>query len=279
MDLTTVFAPLCGALVGLCLGSFLNVVIHRIPLRMAAEEAQALNEALQARGLAAPSADAVGPPHPQGHSLLHASRCPHCLHPLKWRHNIPLLGFAVLRGRCAHCGQAIAWRYPMVELLAGLWLGLCCARWGLSPQALAVGGAGLALLALAAIDAEHVLLPDAITLPLLWAGLLCASAGWHALPLQHALWGAALGYTLMAGVAWLFWRLTGKEGLGGGDFKLFAALGAWQGWMALPWLLLIACLGSVAWVIWRQQQGRPRQRHYPFGPWLALAGGLYWVAG
>ena len=217
MDLTTVFAPLCGALVGLCLGSFLNVVIHRIPLRMAAEEAQALNEALQARGLAAPSADAVGPPHPQGHSLLHASRCPHCLHPLKWRHNIPLLGFAVLRGRCAHCGQAIAWRYPMVELLAGLWLGLCCARWGLSPQALAVGGAGLALLALAAIDAEHLLLPDAITLPLLWAGLLCASAGWHALPLQHALWGAALGYTLMAGVAWLFWRLTGKEGLGGGE--------------------------------------------------------------
>lgn len=279
MHLTSVLETLCGALVGLCLGRFLNVLIHRLPQRMAEEEDQALSEALQARGLAALSSGTAGQAEGQGHSRLRASCCPHCLQGLRWWHQMPLIGFVMLRGRCAHCSQPMAWRYPLVEWLAGLWLGWCCARWGLSPQAMAVGGAGLALLALASIDAQHLLLPDAITLPLLWAGLLCATTGWHALPLQDAVWGAALGYALMASMAWLFWRLTGKEGLGGGDFKLFAALGAWQGWMALPWLLLIACLGSVAWVVWRQQQGRPRQLQYPFGPWLALAGGLHWLAG
>lgn len=276
MNPMSVFETLSGALVGLCLGSFLNVVIHRLPLRMARQEEEALHEVLQARGhdLTLPPLDHQAA---TGHSLWRASRCPHCHHRLWWRHNIPLLGFALLRGRCAHCAQPIAWRYPLVELLAGVWLAFCCARWGVSAQALALGGAGLCLLALAAIDAEHLLLPDALTLPMVWAGLLCATGGWHGVALADAVWGAALGYSLLAGAAWVFFRITGKEGLGGGDFKLFAALGAWQGWMALPWVLLIACIGSLAWLAWRSRQAGFQQGHYPFGPWLALGGIVQWL--
>lgn len=277
MNAMALLETLSGGLVGLCLGSFLNVVIHRLPLRLAREEEHALQEALQVRGHIQETPLPVRGEPDCAHSLWRASRCPHCHHLLSWRHNIPLLGFALLRGRCAHCAQAIAWRYPLVELLAGAWLAYCCARWGGSAQALALGGAGLCLLALAAIDAEHLLLPDALTQPLLWAGLLGATVGWHGVALADAVWGAALGYSLLAGAAWVFYRLTGKEGLGGGDFKLFAALGAWQGWMALPMVLLIACVGSLAWVAWRSRQGHFRQGHYPFGPWLALGGIAQWL--
>lgn len=166
-------------------------------------------------------------------------------------------------------------RRGRVELLCALWLTLCTAQWGPSAEAAAQGLAGLGLIALAFIDAEHLLLPDALTLPLLWAGLLAASLGWTAVAPAQALLGAALGYTLIAVPAMLYrWR-TGTDGLGLGDAKLLAATGAWQGLMAVPAVLLIAGLSSLIWLAWRRRLRKAEV--YAFGPWLATASLLSWL--
>ena len=243
-----------AAWLGLLIGSFLNVVIHRLPLMLQAQ-------------WDAEFADA--PPSTSPFNLaVPRSHCPHCQHTLAWHENIPLLSFLLLRGRCAHCQAPIAWRYPAIELLtAVLFTGVAFEHgWGV--QALAWAGFAAALVALAGIDADTRLLPDAITQPLLWAGLLAASLGLTGTGLQEALWGAAAGYMFLWGVYWVFKVFTGKEGMGQGDFKLLAALGAWLGWPALSSLVLIASLSGVIGGLWLKWRGRLANWHSgPFWCW------------
>jgi leader peptidase (prepilin peptidase)/N-methyltransferase len=251
-----------AALVGLMVGSFLNVVIHRLPLMLQAQ----WNAPLEGTPLSTPTFNLAIP----------RSHCPHCLHALAWYENIPLLSFMRLQGRCAHCQTPIAWRYPMIEVLtAGVFM-WAAAQYGLSFQALTWAGFAAALIALAAIDADTHLLPDAITQPLVWAGLLFSSVGLTGIGLNEALWGAAAGYLFLWTVYWVFKGLTGKEGMGQGDFKLLAALGAWLGWPALLSLVLIASFSGVIGGLWLKMRGRLADNgQLAFGPFLVLAG--LWV--
>jgi leader peptidase (prepilin peptidase)/N-methyltransferase len=275
--------PLSAALLGLLIGSFLNVVIVRLPRMMerdwaaqcrAWQEAEAAGlgkdrfDELAAAGVGAPEApaparfDLAWPP----------SHCPDCNHRLRWHENLPVIGWLRLRGRCAHCASPIAWHYPVVEGLAALLFGACAWQYGPGLAALAAMGLCAALLALAFIDARTGLLPDDITLPLLWAGLL-VNVGGGFVPLAEAVVGAALGYGVLWAVFQAFRLITGKEGMGFGDFKLLAALGAWFGWRALPEILLFSSLagvlvGVILLVTGRARRGDP----LPFGPYLVAAG-------
>ena len=251
-----------ATLLGLMIGSFLNVVIYRLPLMLQAQWDAPLGD--------------TPPDAPHFNLAVPRSHCPHCQHALAWHENIPLLSFLRLRGRCAHCQAPIGWRYPAIELItSGLFM-WSAAEHGLGFQALAWAGFAAALVALAAIDADTRLLPDAITQPLVWAGLLAASLGLTGNGLNEALWGAAAGYLFLWTVFWLFKAVTGKEGMGQGDFKLLAALGAWLGWPALLSLILIAsfsgALGGL-WLKFRDQLDDNGQ--LAFGPFLVLAG--LWV--
>ena len=255
-----------AALLGLVLGSFVNVVIHRLPL-MLEREWQAELESHET-------------PSPPFNLAVPASHCPHCQHPLRWFDNLPLLSFVWLRGRCRHCQAAIAWQYPAVELATAAIFVWSFGRHGLSASALAWAGLATTLLALAVIDARTTLLPDALTQPLTWAGLMAASLGWSDVLLPEALWGAVAGYVFLWSVYWLFRLSTGREGMGQGDFKLMAALGAWFGWQALIALLLMASLTGLAHGLWlRVSQRLPTDGYIPFGPFLAGAGGVLMVWG
>jgi leader peptidase (prepilin peptidase)/N-methyltransferase len=253
-----------GAVLGLVVGSFLNVVIVRLPQML--EREWALAES--------PSA-ASGPAGEQAVFNLSkpASHCPHCGHVLPWFENIPLFSFVGLRGRCSACGSRIAWRYPLMEFATALIFSAVFGHWGSGFLALAWCGFAAALLAAAAIDWDCTLLPDDICLPLMWAGLLLAS--WGVLPhlsLHDALWGAALGYLSLASVAWGFERMTGQVGMGHGDFKLLAAIGAWLGWQTLLPVLMGACLVGLSVGLWMKRGGHLHQgRYVPFGPFLAGA--------
>lgn len=262
----SVMALALAALLGLMIGSFLNVVIHRLPLMLQAQWDAPLGDTTLD---ASPSAPPFNLAVPRSH-------CPHCQHALAWHENIPLLSFLRLRGRCAHCETPIGWRYPAIELVtAGLFMWVA-AEHGLSFQALVWAGFAAALVALAAIDADTRLLPDAITQPLVWAGLLAASLGLTGIGLSDALWGAAAGYLFLWMVYWLFKALTGKEGMGQGDFKLLAALGAWLGWPALLSLVLIASFSGVIGGLWLKLRGQLADNgELAFGPFLVLAG--LWV--
>lgn len=252
-------------LVGLCLGSFLNVVITRLPVmlmrgwRSEARAALALSdEPTQRFNLAAPG-----------------SMCPRCETSIAWHDNLPLIGWVKRRGRCAACQTRISVQYPLVELAGGLLALSVLALYGLTPQALFIYGACLSLLALAVIDFRTQLLPDVITLPLLWAGLIYQLL-FQPFMLSSAVIGAMAGYLILWSFYWLFKLITGKEGMGFGDFKLLAALGAWLGWSFLPLMLILsaglgAIVGLVAQTCLPQLRGKPM----PFGPFLALAG---WVA-
>jgi leader peptidase (prepilin peptidase)/N-methyltransferase len=261
-ELSPLAAIGAALLVGLAVGSFLNVVIHRLPRMMQAEwEAHAA----ELRG---------EPPAPRQRFDLAwpRSHCPHCRHPIGVLRNIPLLSWLVLRGRCAHCGASIGWRYPVVELLTALLAAAVVWRYGAT---LAGGGAfvlGCFLLALGFIDLDTQLLPDDLTLPLLWLGLALNLAGTFA-PLADAVIGAMLGYASLWTVYMLFRFATGKEGMGYGDFKLLAALGAWFGWQAVPGILVIAALaGSVVGLALVGLGRHARSEPIPFGPYLAGAG-------
>jgi leader peptidase (prepilin peptidase) / N-methyltransferase len=256
------------ALVGLCVGSFLNVVIHRLPLMMERQwkaECASLNGA-EAEPL--PPFNLVTPP----------SRCPSCSAPIRFYQNIPIVSWMALRGRCAKCSAPISARYPMVELLGGALGVLVAWRFGYS-GALAAGVLyAWALLALTFIDFDTQLLPDDITLPLLWLGLLVNMRGLFT-DLQSAVVGAAAGYLILWSVYWAFRILTKKEGMGYGDFKLLAAIGAWTGWQVLPFVIVVsaglgAVIGSIA--LWVSRKGT--ETRIPFGPYLALGGigGLLW---
>lgn len=261
-------AALLG-LLGLLVGSFLNVVIHRLPkmmeLRWAAECAD-LQGAEQ--GTAATS------PAPEPFNLMvPRSRCPHCGHQIPWFENIPVFSYLVLRGRCSQCAAPISARYPAVELTTGVLFAWCGWHWGLGWEALAWCGFSAAVLALACIDWDTTLLPDDITLPLLWAGLCAAGLRLTDTPLPDALWGAVAGYLSLWLVYWAFKLITGKEGMGYGDFKLFAAFGAWFGWQALIPVILMASVIGAAIGIAIKLKGSLREGGYvPFGPFLALAG-------
>ncbi len=258
LTLHMVLLVISSGLVGLCIGIFLNKLIHRLPLMLLASE----------------KFDTV---EPYWGLFRPAWQCVHCTRPLRWQDNIPLASFAWLRGRCGHYVQPISWRYPLVELLSAVWLMSCAAKWGLSASAMSIAVAGLCLIALMFIDAEHMLLPDALTQPLLWGGLLSSCAGWTTTHSEHAILGAALGYALVAAPAALYrWR-TGVEGLGGGDAKLLAAIGAWQGFVAPPAVLMFAGIGSLIWLLgWRRHVLMTRTP-YPFGPWLAAASMIGWL--
>ena len=236
---------LMSAVLGGIIGSFLGVVAERVPPMVMEEEGA-------------------------GNLMFPASHCPACSHPLSWWENIPVLSWCGLRGRCHHCQAAIPVRLLIVELASALFFAGSAA---FAPSLLALISVWIlwcGLLPLAIIDRQHMLLPDCLTLPLLWAGLLLHSV-FHTLPLTDALYGAVAGYLSLWLVYWLCRWLTGREGLGYGDFKLLAALGAWCGWQALPTLVLAAALGGIATYVMFYKSFKNEGR-IPFGPLLALAG-------
>ena len=255
-------SPWTLALLGLCIGSFLNVVIHRLPLML--ERGWKLDSA-EMLGVTTDIPDKITLSSPR-------SRCPSCGHSIAWYENIPVLSYAVLRGRCSACQTSIPFRYPFIELLtAGLFAALAW-RFGMQTSTLAWCGFVAVLVALAGIDWDTTLLPDNLTLPLLWAGLVCAALG-YTVPLSSAVWGAVVGYGSLWSVYWLFKLVTGKEGMGYGDFKLLAAIGAWLGAsMVLPVVLGASIVGAVVGIGMKLQKTLREGRYVPFGPFLAVAG-------
>lgn len=256
----------CAAVLGLLVGSFLNVLVHRLPLMM---ERRWQDEAREALALPAQSSDG------RFDLFLPPSHCPACRQRIRPWENIPLLSYAWLRGRCSGCKIRISPRYPLVELAsAGLAL-FAAWHFGVGASALAFMLLGWGLLSLSLIDIDHHLLPDALVLPLLWLGLIVNAFGLF-VTLDQALWGAVAGYLSLWSVYWLFRLITGKEGMGYGDFKLLAMLGAWGGWQILPFILLFASLfGAVLGLILLKASGKQASTPIPFGPYLALAG---WIA-
>ncbi len=256
-----------SVLLGLVVGSFLNVLIHRLPRMQEAQSAAASTPAETGTEALASRPYNIAVP---------GSHCPQCAHVLPWIEKIPVLSYLRLKGRCSQCACAIGWRYPAIELATAAVFVWSFTHYGLSFSALAWAGFASALIALAAIDADTTLLPDVITQPLVWSGLLTASLGLSHVSLSTALWGAVSGYLFLWTVFWLFKGVTGKEGMGQGDFKLLAALGAWLGWPALLSLVLIASIAGVAGgLTLRLRQRMPEDGYIPFGPFLALAG--LWV--
>ena len=270
MDLmaeSTPFLLLVLACMGLLVGSFINVLVLRLPPMMEAEwrhEARAILELPQQEEAPVP-----GLVHPR-------SRCPACGHEIRWYENIPVLSWLALRGRCSGCATRISARYPVVELAAAGLAVAAGAVTGYGPWLLFVLFATWSLLALALIDFDTTLLPDSLVYPLLWAGLLAAWLGISPVSLEHAVAGAMAGYLALWSVYHLFRLLTGKEGMGHGDFKLLAALGAWLGWQMLPLVILLSSLvGAVVGGLLMATGLVSRDQGIPFGPYLAGAG---WIA-
>lgn len=257
-------------LVGLCVGSFLNVVIYRLPLMMEREWAR---ECAMLKDEVPPEAPAFNLAKPR-------SRCPSCGHAITAAENIPVLSWLFLRGRCSACKTPISPRYPIVEAASGLAAALCA--WHFGPGLAAAGAMVFVWILIAAslIDADTQLLPDSMTLPLLWLGLLL-NLGSTYVDLHTAVIGAAAGYLTLWSVYWLFKLATGKEGMGYGDFKLLAAIGAWLGWGMLPVVILLSSVvGSVVGISLIVLARRGREVPIPFGPYLAAAGiiALFWGA-
>ncbi|PKO89118.1 MAG: prepilin peptidase [Betaproteobacteria bacterium HGW-Betaproteobacteria-12] len=258
-----------AGLLGLCVGSFLNVVIHRLP-RMMEQEWQ--NQCAELRGEAQPGIQALSLARPR-------SRCPHCGHSITALENIPLLSYLlILRGKCSACGKHISARYPIVELSTALLSAYTA--WHFGPTMQAAGGLLLiwALITLSAIDLDTQLLPDSITLPLLWIGIAFNLFGSFT-DLPSAVIGTMTGYLALWSVFWLFKLATGKEGMGYGDFKLLAALGAWLGWQMLPAIILLSSVvGALIGIALIVAARHGRNMPIPFGPYLAAAGciALFW---
>lgn len=264
MGLPPLLLTLCVLVMGLCVGSFLNVVITRLPVMLMR---QWRNEALA-------SLEQPIEPAPRFNIAYPPSMCPSCEQPIAWHDNVPLLGWLKRRGRCAHCQTKISPQYPVVELMGGLLAMAVLALHGWSVASLFVYAACMILLVLAVIDLRTYLLPDILTLPLLWAGLLYQLL-FQPLMLPNAVMGAMAGYLVLWSFYWLFKLITGKEGMGFGDFKLLAALGAWLGWSMLPLLLIVSAgIGAIIGLLIQTASPRLRGQPMPFGPFLALAG---WV--
>lgn len=263
MLVSQVFDAGLAGVFGLMIGSFLNVVIYRLPKIME-------------RQWAAECAELAGKDLPQAETfnlVLPRSRCQKCGHQIRWYENIPVLSYLFLRGKCSACGTPISLRYPLVELTTGALFFYCVWSWGATPMGLVWCGFSAAIVALAMIDWDTTLLPDSITQPLLWAGLIAAALKWNNVHLAEALWGAVAGYLALWLVYWSFKLVTGKEGMGFGDFKLYAALGAWFGWTALvPIILMASVIGAIIGIALKFSAGLREGGYVPFGPFLAAAG-------
>ena len=259
-----VFATLTALFVGLCIGSFLNVVIHRLP-KMLERGWQA--QCAELRG-EVPSVE------PAYNLVVPRSACPACGKQITALQNIPIVSWIALRGRCAKCNAAISPRYPVVEAMGGLLAACAIWRFGATPQGLAACVLLWSLLALTMIDFDTQLLPDGITLPLLWAGLIVNLWGVFT-SLPEAVIGAVAGYLSLWTIYWLFKLIRGKEGMGYGDFKLLAALGAWLGWQVLPVIVLLSSVvGAIIGIALIVFKGRDHNVPLAFGPYLAIAGAL-----
>lgn len=254
--------------IGLLVGSFLNVVIYRLPVMMEREWKSECKLILDPDSPNEEPAEPFNLAFPNSH-------CPNCDAPIRAWQNIPVISYVLLRGQCANCKVSISARYPIIEAVTALMSAIIAWQLGASLEMLAALFFTWSLIALTMIDADHKLLPDQITLPLLWAGLLLNSFSLF-VPLYDAVWGAIGGYLSLWSVYWLFKILTGKDGMGYGDFKLLAALGAWLGWQSLLVIILLSSLvgaivGSI--ILLANKQGR--NTAIPFGPYLAAAG---WIA-
>lgn len=259
-----------AALIGALIGSFLNVVIYRLPVMLE-------------RGWESEAREMLGmePPEDQGVFNLSTppSRCNQCNTAIKPWQNIPVLSWIIQGGKCRNCKSAISVQYPLVELFCSLLTFAVAWQFGLSWQAFAAAVFTWFLVAGAVIDLKTQLLPDSLTLPLLWLGLLVSLAPWSVTP-EQAIIGSALGYLSLWTVYQAFKLLTGKEGMGFGDFKLLAALGAWCGWEQLPTIILLSSMaGAIIGIIWLKLGGKDRDTAMPFGPYLAIAGWLTYLWG
>jgi leader peptidase (prepilin peptidase) / N-methyltransferase len=294
LPLELLLSPYALGLLGLLVGSFLNVVIHRLPLmlerqwwgdvaRQLADQSSHQRNfgtglAPEAQQCAAALTKSIEALPPLGLARP-ASRCPSCGHKLVWSENIPLLSWLLLKRRCSACSSPISARYPLVELLCAAVFSMVAWRVGPRPAALLWCAFAAALLALSFIDWDTTILPDSLTFPLLWAGLIAAALGWT-IALPQAVWGAIAGYLSLWAVYWLFKLTTGKEGMGYGDFKLLAALGAWLGAQALlPIILAASILGAAVGIAMKTAGALREGRYVPFGPFLAGAGVVVMLIG
>jgi len=256
----------CVTILGMLIGSFLNVVVYRLPIMMQRDWQSQAREVLELEN---------EEPAERFNLLLPDSSCPHCGHQIRAWENIPIISWLLLRGRCSGCKAPISKRYPLVELACGVLSGYVAWHFGFTWQAGAVLLLSWGLLAMSLIDADHQLLPDVLVLPLLWLGLIVNQSGLFASP-GDAFWGAVAGYLSLWSVYWLFKLVTGKEGMGYGDFKLLAMLGAWGGWQILPLtILLSSVVGAVLGLIILRLRSAESGTPLPFGPYLAIAG---WIA-
>ena len=257
---------LCTLVLGLLVGSFLNVVVYRLPIMLMRDWKAQSREMLELP---------TEPPTETFNLLLPHSRCPHCPHKIRPWENLPVISYLALGGKCSSCKAPISKRYPLVELTCGVLSAFIAWHFGFGWQAGAMLVLSWGLLAMSLIDADHQLLPDAIVLPLLWMGLIVNAFGVFT-SLTDALWGAVFGYLVLWLVFWLFKLVTGKEGMGYGDFKLLAMLGAWGGWQILPLTILLSSLvGAVLGLIMLRLRNVETSTPIPFGPYLAIAG---WIA-
>jgi leader peptidase (prepilin peptidase) / N-methyltransferase len=256
-------SPWVLAVFGLCIGSFLNVVIHRLPLMMD-------------RGWRMDSAELLGVKIDEPAVITLStprSRCPSCGHQITWYENIPLLSYLKLRGKCSACKAPISMRYPAVEVATALLFAACGWRFGAQPQVLLWCGLVATLIALALIDFDTQYLPDDLTLPLLWAGIVSAAVGWLPIKLGASVGGAVAGYLSLWFVFHAYRLIRGKEGMGAGDFKLLAALGAWLGWQLIPSIILLSsAVGAVVGIALVLGKKHDRDVPIPFGPYLAGGG-------
>jgi leader peptidase (prepilin peptidase)/N-methyltransferase len=261
-----------AGLLGLIVGSFLNVVVLRLPARLLHGWKQQSRELLELNPTENES------PAPPG-IIREPSHCPHCKHPLGVLENIPLISWIALRGRCKHCGAEISIQYPLIELLSAICSAIAVWKFGIGWQSAAALVFTWTLITLAAIDLHTQLLPDQMTLPLLWLGLILALCPVF-VDSKAATAGAAVGYLSLWSIYWLFKLSTGKEGMGYGDFKLLGALGAWMGPGALlPIVLVSSLIGAIVGGTYLAIRGRDRSTPIPFGPFLATAGWLWFIAG
>ena len=282
LSTNTPFYLFCVSLLGLAVGSFLNVVIYRLPIMM---EREWISQCAELTDNLEVSSDDEGTnksihkkdaPDQNNFNLNSPrSRCPHCGHAITALENIPVLGFILLRGKCSDCGTKISARYPIIESVTALLSVILAWHFGFSWQALTGLFFTWALIALTMIDFDHQILPDSITLPFLWLGL--GLSLWNVYVDSHAsIIGAMAGYFSLWTVYWVFKLITGKEGMGFGDFKLLAMLGAWMGWKMLPVIVLLSsAVGAIVGITLIVALGRDKTIPIPFGPYLATAG---WIA-
>ena len=263
LDQNPILGYPAAAMFGLAVGSFLNVVILRLPPRL---EWQWRRDSREVLG----EPDLYDPPPPG--IVVEPSHCPHCKHRLSWWENIPVLSYVALRGRCRNCKTPISPQYPLVELVTMLLVLACVWRFGFGWRGFGAMLLSSVLVALSGIDLRTRLLPDQLTLPLMWLGLIACIENLY-IGQKSALLGVMAGYFSLWSVYWLFKQLTGKEGMGHGDFKLLAALGAWVGLKGiLPTILVSSLTGAIVGSIWLAAKGRDRATPIPFGPYLAFAG-------